>query len=151
MMSWDDTKSTNDELPASEWNAHVTDQKSRLQNIVEDTTPQLGGYLDAGANGIGFTLNSLTTNTIDWRLGNKAAATLTANSTIYFIAPNKPANLLFVVTQNTTGTGNAIVWGTTVRWAGGTAPTLTTTTSKSDIISLFYNGSQYFGTSTLNF
>jgi len=149
-MAWNDIKSTNDELPASEWNDHVTDQESRLKNIVEDTTPELGGYLDAGAHGIGFTLNTITSNTINWTLGNKAAATLTANSTLYFIAPTKPSNLLFVITQNTTGTGNSITWPT-IRWTTGVAPTLTTGTSKSDIISLFYNGSQYFGTSTLNF
>jgi hypothetical protein len=28
-MAWDSTKSTGDTLPASEWNAHVTDQKTR--------------------------------------------------------------------------------------------------------------------------
>lgn len=166
-ITWDETKVNNSGstsaglLTATDWNDMVTDQKTRLtassltiasnMNIVYDTTPELGGYLDAGAHGIGFTLNTITTNTINWTLGNKAAATLTANSTIYFIPPTKPSNLLFVVTQNTTGTGNTITWGTTVRWSGGTAPVLTTTTSKADIISLFYNGSSFYGLGSLNF
>jgi hypothetical protein len=152
IIAWDSNKVDGvNGVPASEWNTHVTDQKSRLLNVVEDTTPQLGGELDSGAHSIGFTLNTLTTNTIDWRLGNKAAATLTANSTIYFIAPSKPCNLCFVVTQNTTGTGQAITWDTTVRWSGGVAPSLTTTTSKSDVISFMYNGTSYLGLGSLNF
>lgn len=51
-MTWNDTKVTGDSLTAVEWNNHVTDQESRLQNISEDTTPELGGNLDYNAKGI---------------------------------------------------------------------------------------------------
>ncbi len=53
-MTWDDTKTDNaSTLPASEWNAMVTDQKTRITEVVTDTTPELGGNLDI--NGKGFT------------------------------------------------------------------------------------------------
>lgn len=51
-MAWNDTKSTGNNLTASEWNAHVTDQESRLANVLEDTTPQLGGNLDMNSKNI---------------------------------------------------------------------------------------------------
>jgi len=48
-MAWDDTKVTSGTLTAAEWNAMVTDQKTRIVTIIEDTTPQLGGNLDIQA------------------------------------------------------------------------------------------------------
>jgi len=167
-MAWDDTKTTSGNLSASEWNDHVTDQKTRITasyltsnsyltntsalDIINDTTPQLGGELDAGAHSIGFTLNSLTSSTntsIDWRIGNKAAIALTSNATVTFTAPTKPCALCIRLTQDTTGS-RAVTWPT-IKWQGGSAPTLTTTTSKSDIISLFYDGTSYYGIGSLNF
>ena len=39
-----------------------------------------------------------------------------------------------------------------VKWAGGTAPTLTTTaTTGTDILTLFYDGTNYFCVDALNF
>jgi len=54
-MAWDDTKGTGDGLTAAEWNAHVTDQKTRITATVDDTTPQLGGDLDLNSKGIKIT------------------------------------------------------------------------------------------------
>jgi len=51
-MAWNDTKLTGETLTADEWNTHVTDQESRLANISEDTSPELGGNLDYNAKGI---------------------------------------------------------------------------------------------------
>jgi hypothetical protein len=152
-MAWDDTKTDNTSgLSATEWNDHVTDQKTRLTDIVQDTTPQLGGELDAGAHSIGFTLNSLTSSTntaVDWRISNKAAIALTSNATVTFTAPSKPCTVCLRLTQDTTGS-RTVTWPT-IKWQGGTAPTLTTTTSKSDIIAFFYDGTSYYGLGSLNF
>jgi len=51
-MAWNDTKITGGGLTADEWNAHVADQESNLQNVSEDTTPQLGGNLDLNGKGV---------------------------------------------------------------------------------------------------
>jgi hypothetical protein len=40
-------------------------------------------------------------------------------------------------------------WVTTIKWAGGSAPTLSGA-SKKDLIMLFHDGTDYIGSATLN-
>ena len=125
-----------------------------LQNIVEDTTPELGGELNCGAHTIGFTQQTTTgdgTTTIDWRLGNKFKFTFGAqNETFTFTAPTNPCNILLMLVQDGTGSRTA-TWPASVKWPGGTAPTLTTTANAIDIIAFYYDGTNYYGESSLNF
>ena len=125
-----------------------------LANTIEDTTPELGGELDAGAHTIGFTQQSTTgdgTTTINWTLGNKFKFTFGAqNDTFTFTAPTNPCNILLMLIQDGTGSRLA-TWPGTVKWAGGTAPTLTTTAAGIDICSFYWNGTNYFGVASLAF
>ena len=125
-----------------------------LKNTVEDTTPELGGEMDAGAHSIGFTQQSTTgdgTTTIDWKLGNKFKFTFGAqNDTFTFTAPTNPCNILLMLIQDGTGSRLA-TWPGTVKWAGGTAPTLTTGAGTIDICSFYYDGTNYFGVASLAF
>ena len=42
------------------------------------------------------------------------------------------------------GTGSrTVTWPSTVKWAGGSAPTLTTTASRTDVIYFIYDGAYY--------
>jgi len=133
----------------------ATTWNGKIANVVEDTTPQLGGELDAGANSIGFTLQTYTgvvgTTTIDWTNGNKAEFTFGAgDETLAFTAPAKPANFVLYVIQDATG-GRLLTYPATVRWAGGVAPTLSTGASAVDIISFIWNGTNYDGVASLAF
>jgi hypothetical protein len=126
-----------------------------MLNLSEDTTPQLGGELDCGANSIGFTMQTATgdgTTTIDWGLGNHFDFTFGAfNETFTFTAPAKPGVYTLSLKQDSVGSRTA-TWPATVKWPAGTAPTLTTTaTTGYDIIAFRYDGTNYYGTSTLNF
>ncbi len=125
-----------------------------LANIVDDTTPELGGELDAGAHSIGFTLQTATgdgTTTIDWKLGNKFKFTFGAqNETFTFTAPSNPCSLTLILVQDGTGSRTA-TFPASVKWAGGSAPTLTTTANAVDIISLLYDGTNYYASSALDF
>lgn len=94
--------------------------------------------------------NSSTSLTVDWGKGNKQKVTLTGNCTFTFTAPSAPCSLIFKLVQDGTGS-RTVTWPAAVHWSGGTAPTLTTTASKVDIVSLYYDGSTYFGTSSLNY
>lgn len=94
--------------------------------------------------------NSSTADTIDWTLSNKQKSTLTGNCTFTFTAPPGPCNLTFKLVQDATGT-RTVTWPATVKWSAGTAPTLTTTASRADIISFYYDGTVYYGASVLNF
>lgn len=94
--------------------------------------------------------NSSTADTIDWALSNKQKSTLTGNCTFTFGAPAGPCSLILKLVQDATGS-RTVTWPAAVHWSGGTAPTLTTTANKVDIISFYYDGTTYFGNSTLNF
>lgn len=94
--------------------------------------------------------NSGTADTIDWTQGNKQKSTLTGNCTFTFTAPGGPASLILKLVQDATGS-RTVTWPAAVHWSGGTAPTLTTTANKVDIITFYYDGTTYFGNSTLNF
>lgn len=93
--------------------------------------------------------NSGTAQTIDWRRGNKQLSTLTGNATFTFIDPDGPCNLMFRLLQDGTGSRTAS-WPSAVKWAGGTAPTLTTTASAMDIIAFYFDGTNYHGTASLD-
>lgn len=56
----------------------------------------------------------------------------------------KWARMLIIRTKDNTGTARTIAWGA-VKWAGGTAPTLTATANGVDIIELWSNGTTVYG------
>lgn len=95
--------------------------------------------------------NSGTTDTIDWTVGNKQKSTLTGNVTFTFSPePSGPCNLILKLVQDGTGS-RTVTWPADVKWPGGTAPTLTTAASAVDIISFYYDGTDFYGQSGLNF
>lgn len=94
--------------------------------------------------------NSSTADTIDWTKSNHQKSTLTGNCTFTFTAPNGPCMLSLKLVQDGTGS-RTVTWPAAVHWAGGTAPTLTTTASKVDVITFYYDGSTYFGAYSLNY
>ena len=134
---------------------------SAMQNLVDDTTPQLGGALDAQNNSVtniddievqGHSYadgevddgNSSTADTIDWTSGQFHKSTMTGNCTYTFTAPTGPTTLVLKIIQDATGSRLA-TWPAAVEWSGGTAPTLTTTANAVDIITFYYDGTNYFG------
>jgi hypothetical protein len=60
---------------------------------------------------------------IDCSTGNYFTKTIAANSTFTF--SNVPASRVFAFTLELTHTSGTVTWPSTVRYAGGTAPTLT--------------------------
>ena len=128
--------------------------KGDMDDLIDDTTPELGGELDSGAHSIGFTLQTATgdgTTTIDWKIGNKFKFTFGAQNDIFtFTAPSNPCSLTLILVQDGTGS-RTVTWPGTVKWPNSTAPTLTTTASAIDIISLLYDGTNYYGSSALAF
>ncbi len=95
--------------------------------------------------------NSGTSKTIDWNNGNKQKITLTGNCTLTFTAPaGGVGNYQLLVIEDGTGS-RTLTWPGTVKWAGGVAPTLTLTAAGVDIISLYYNGTNYYACAALGF
>lgn len=94
--------------------------------------------------------NSGSTFTIIWPTGNKQKITLTANCTFTFGAPSGVSNLLLMLTQDGTGS-RTVTWPSGVKWVGAAAPTLSTAAGATDIVSFFYDGTNYWGVASLNF
>jgi len=77
-----------------------------IADIVEDTSPQLGGQLQAGAHSINFTEQVLTSGTaVAWNLGisNKAILVAAHNPTITITVPTGALNAQVIITQDGTG------------------------------------------------
>jgi len=147
----DDTSTTNKFATAAQLSA----ADSAMQDLVDDTTPQLGGELDAGAHSIGFTMQTATgdgTTTVDWGNGNHMDFTFGAfNEVFTFTAPAKPGVYTMSLLQDSVGSREATFPGT-VKWPAGTPPVLTTTaTTGYDVMAFRFDGTNYYATSTLNF
>ena len=87
--------------------------------------------------------NTFTGTNIEWSSGTIHAHTLTGNRTFTFSGAAAGQTITIFLTQDGTGT-RTVTWPT-IRWPAATAPTLTTTAGKADIISIMYDGSQYWG------
>ena len=96
---------------------------------------------------------------IKWSIGNKYHLLLENSSTVAFaVNPSNPCNLLLKVQQGDGGS-NEITWAVTsgtIYWAGGgvlntNPPTLTTDDDETDIITFYFDGTNYFGVASLAF
>jgi len=107
-----------------------------------------------GSHSAGFTQQAATgdgTTTIDWKLGNKFYFTFGAqNETFTFIAPTTVTSLTLVLKQDGTGS-RTVTWASGILWVGGVAPTLTTAANAIDIVTFYFDGTNYYGAMTLNF
>ena len=90
-----------------------------------------------------YTANTSTAITVSLSNGTVQILTLTANATITM--PTAGAGKSFIIFLRQDATGSRTVTWTTVKWAGGTAPTITSTASKQDIFSFFSDGTSWYG------
>jgi hypothetical protein len=79
--------------------------------------------------------NTGATYTIDLESGNVFNLTLTGNCTYTFSNPPASGSAgAFTLIQNQDGTGSrTVAWPASVEWAGGSAPTITSTASSTDV------------------
>ena len=110
-------------------------------------TQKIAAALNA-AGGLSITQVAESSNTfvgtnVEWSSGTIHAITLTANKTLTFTGAVAQQSITLIIRQD--ATGSRIITWPTMRWPAATAPTLTTTANKVDIISVYYDGSDYFG------
>lgn len=90
------------------------------------------------------------TREIDWTISSKQRITLTANCDFIFTAPPGSCNLTLKLIQDSSGS-RTVTWPSSVKWKGGTGPTLTSTASAVDIVAFYYDGTYYYGTANNDF
>ena len=88
--------------------------------------------------------NSSTAQTISLVTGTVQTCTLTGNCT--FTMPTAVAGKSFILILST-GAGSFTATFTSVKWPSGTAPTITTTASRWDILTFVSDGTNWYGNS----
>jgi hypothetical protein len=129
-----------------------TDSFGTLSNVVEDTTPQLGGNLDGQANTVSniqlkdyketnFALSYGATITPNVANGNVQTVTLTGNVTFSaFASPEAGQSMTLIIKQDATGSRTL----TSTMLFAGADKTLSTDANAIDIMSVFYDGTNYY-------
>lgn len=84
------------------------------------------------------------THTVTNTAASISILTLTANTAFTFPAAAAGGQFTLLLTQDATGS-RVPTWPSTVRWAGGTAPTLTTTAAKTDVLTFLSDGTYWLG------
>ena len=102
------------------------------------TNPTVTNYVETP-----YSANSSTAITLDLTNGTVQIITLTGNATITM--PTATSGKSFIMFLKQDGTGSRTVTWSTVKWAGGTAPTITSTASRQDILSFFADGTNWYG------
>lgn len=90
------------------------------------------------------TANTSTAYTINATNGTIFDLTLTGNCTYTFPAATSGNQFTILQRQDATGS-RTVAWPASVRWAGGTAPTITATASRTDVISFVADGTYWLG------
>ena len=87
-----------------------------------------------------YTPTAAGTATLDLSLGNDHRITMPADN-ITIAVSNAKVGQKFLVSITQDGTGSrTVTWFSTIKWAGGSAPTLTTTASKRDTFGFICTG-----------
>ena len=100
-----------------------------------------------------FNATTLTSGTsIAWNLEeNQVARLVLSTDGTMADASNKVDGAVYILLV-TQGTGsNTLAWNATYKWPGGTTPTLTTGSAKSDIFTFISNGTSLFGVASQNY
>lgn len=128
-----------------------------------DALPNISGEIDF--NGTGSLDNIKTATfiaevaqtpssafTVDWTAGQKQRVTITGtNLDITFTNPDGPCNLMLIVVQ---GDGDDTIDWTNeadILFPGGTDPTLSTGSGDVDVVSFYFDGTNYLGQAALDF
>jgi len=109
-----------------------------FNNTPSLTNPTVTNYVETP-----FSANSSTAITLALTNGTVQIITLTGNATITMPTATSGKSFIMYLKQDATGS-RTVTWST-VKWAGGTAPTITSTASRQDILSFFADGTNWYG------
>jgi hypothetical protein len=110
-----------------------------LNNTPTLTNPTITNYTETTV-----TANTSTAYTIDNTNGTLQILTLTGNCTFTFPTATAGKSFTMFLKQDATGS-RTVTWPASVKWPGGTAPTITATASKADKYVFTADGSSWVG------
>jgi hypothetical protein len=93
-----------------------------------------------------------SSSTLSLATGTVQTATLTASTACTFTMPTATAGKSFVLLlKQAASTGNGTATFTSVKWSGGTAPTITATAGTMDILTFIADGTNWYGSFIQNY
>jgi hypothetical protein len=107
--------------------------KTLTKPVVNGSVPAVSAYAPSGAG----------TTALDLAASNIHVVTMPANTQTLSVS-NGTTNQVFIVEINNVTSQGALTWFTTIRWAGGVAPTLTGTNGKRDSFGFRITGSNTY-------
>jgi hypothetical protein len=90
---------------------------------------------------------STATTTVNWKRGQKQRIIFNASSTITFVPPEGVCNLMLVLAY--TGSYTPTL-PSSMLWTGGTEPTWSAANGKVDVIAMYFDGTSYHATASLD-
>ena len=93
-------------------------------------------------------INSTSTTTLDLSTGNVLQVVLTGSTTLAFTNP-KIGTYIIKIKQD--GSGNRTLNFPTIKWADAAVPTVTPSANAVDLITIIYDGVDYYGSCLQNF
>lgn len=88
-----------------------------------------------------YTPAGAATATLDLSLSNQHYITMPAGNITIALSNDTNNQIFLVAITQDSGGSRTVTWFTTIKWAGGSAPTLTTTASKRDVLGFIRTGS----------
>jgi len=112
------------------------------------SNPTVTNYVETYYN-IGTVTSTVT---LDLANGTFQNLTLTSATALTVTMPTLGAgkSFILIVRQPASGTATTVTF-TSVKWPNNTAPTITATLSRADIISFFSDGTNWYGSAVQNF
>lgn len=114
------------------------------QTFSAKQTYSAGQYVSGGAieEAVYSNGNSGTSLAVNLDNGNLQSVTITGAVAITQTTPTHPGKYTLVITQDGTGHVYSL---SGIKWAAGAAPTYSTAANKIDVISIIYDGTNYYG------
>lgn len=107
------------------------------------------GHTSLGGNSYCRRFNNGTSGTFDFNNGNVQSVQNNGAKTV--VLNNSEAGGVYVLEITATaGAASSWTWPGSVKWRGGSAPVLTTTSGRTDIITLLFAGTNHYASAALN-
>lgn len=121
-----------------------------LEQIAQSFDHPETTQLHYGREVVNTAASAVSTLTIDWRAGQKQRVEFnnSATAVLTFSPPEGVCNLMLRALHQ--GAGRKFTLPATVKWHNGTVPTWSVSASAVDVMAMYYDGTSYHATASLD-